>query len=646
MNKAIHLSAYFKAVGGDNEDLFIEGMASTNTMDRMGDIVSPEAWERGGVDNYLKNPVILFNHDYNSPIGKAVDLVPTPSGLRLRAKISKSAGNIVELIKDGVLSAFSIGFLVKDAEYDSAVDAFLIKAVDLLEISVVSVPANQDAVFSIAKQFESKREYQNFVKNFTDTVEIKETKKMDENQMKELLAEAAKNAAKEATKAFAMQQAEIKAAEEAARKAAQDAEAARVAQEKSVSVIVESRAKELMDDVTKRFEEKGESLEKLINELKSDLISKSEEIQAMRTSKMSFSDRASKSFEEQYENEIVSAQLLGIVTRKGWNTKYAKGLLEKAVNTNSGVTVPTASVEPFETIVSTAIERDIEMELVIAPMFTEIPMSAASLVVPTMPDAGYATFNNAAGSGASNPFTGNLEARGAGHAADNGIAMGHKILTVQKLISKSYIAKETEEDAIIPVLPLIRQAMVRAHARSVEHSFLLGQVATYDLISSGYKGMARLAVDDSKVIDLGSAGQATATASALLAARQAMGKFGYRPNDVVYIVSLSAYYDLLNDAEFQNLNEVGNLATKIRGELGQVFGSPVVVCDEFPNGKTQGAPWMVAVNRTHFVVPRLRGLTVELDYDVENQRQVLVATQRLGFDRIFATAGQVVSRTW
>ncbi len=50
-----------------------------------------------------------------------------------------------------------------------------------------------------------------------------------------------------------------------------------------------------------------------------------------------------------------------------------------------------------------------------------------------------------------------------------------------------------------------------------------------------------------------------------------MGKYGRRPGDVIYIVSLDAYYQLLSDAEFQNLNDIGNAATKIRGEIGQGF---------------------------------------------------------------------------
>ena len=226
--------------------------------------------------------------------------------------------------------------------------------------------------------------------------------------------------------------------------------------------------------------------------------------------------------------------------------------------------------------------------------------------------------------------------------------MGQKTLQTYRMVSKSYIANEVEEDAIIPVLPYIREAMVRAHARGIEQSILMAGY-TGTIYSGVYSGLAQLAVADSKTQDWGGGspgGSDLATAKKLLDMRQAMGKYGRNPSDVVFIVSLDAYYDLLDDTEYDDLNLVGaSLATKITGQVGSIYATPVSVCDEFA-ARTNGAPAAIAVNTRNFVVPVLRGVTVEQDYDVENQRRVLVATQRRGFDRMFATAGQVVMATW
>lgn len=126
--------------------LYIEGFASTPSVDRYREIVSADAFKNSGIENFLKNPVILFAHDDEQPIGTCVELEVTPDGLFVRCAIIDEDKK--KKIKAGVLRAFSIGFLVKKVEYDPETDLVTITELDLAEVSVVSVPANQDALFS------------------------------------------------------------------------------------------------------------------------------------------------------------------------------------------------------------------------------------------------------------------------------------------------------------------------------------------------------------------------------------------------------------------------------------------------------------------------------------------------------------------
>ena len=686
MNKIFHIGSTFKAFE-EGDDLHIAGMASTNNTDRVGDVIETEAWTKGGLQNYLNNPVILFNHDYNQPIGRAITLGTNDNGLQLKAKIAKSAGHVGELIKEGVLGAFSVGFRVKDAEYMTETDGYKIKDAELLEVSVVTVPANQAATFSLAKSFNSESEYEEFKKSFKteDSVEEKhilniqetedkvtvefekhsETESMpkdlsqvevQEKTMSDIDIDAIVAAAVEKTAtAMAMKEAERKSEEktrlEAEQKAAAEAEAQKSAQEAQIATAVSSGAERLMADVEAKMSAKDADHAEIIGSLQNELKEKAAEIEKIQQSKRVFSDRASQK-SELSEEDMVNAHVLGVVTNKGMDTRFGRSIMEK-VNASSGVTVPTSTTADFESTVSTAIQRDIELELVLDPLFRKIQMNAASMVIPTMPDSGYAEWlgSNAAGTGAGSAFKGNLGDRDeASPGANAGIGLGSKVLTVEKLVSKSFMANETEEDAIMPILPLIREAMVRAHARAIEHSILQAGHTAEVVNSGGQTGLIQQAIAASKKLDTGaSAGAAsvTATTAALLNMRQAMGKYGRRPSDVVYVVSLDAYYDLLDDAEFQDVNLVGgDRATKISGEIGQAYGSPIIVCDEFTAGKTANKVWGVAVNTRNFLVPVLRGVTVESDYDVENQRRVLVATQRRGFDVMFADAGQVVCHAW
>ena len=659
-NKIFHWTNTFKTLGEtDDGGIDIKGSASTNALDRAGDIIEAEAWTKGGLENYKGNPVLLFNHDYNRPIGKATGLEVTDNGLEISARISKAAGEVRDLVKDGVLGAFSVGFRVKDADYMTETDGYKIKDAELFEVSVVSVPCNQGATFSLAKSFDNMEDYEEFKKNFVkansmdsaDAVEIEQPSEEESSILEKNMSEDnkttpegfdleafAKQVAEDTAAKIAMQQAEQKAKEaaEAEEKSVEEAEMkaaeeAKQEEQKTVVTSVMTGAEKLVSDVEERVLEKHEDLETVIKSLETELKDRSAEIEAMRESKRIFSDRGNSDWRKAFEADIMDAKMLGLATGKGFETNLAKGVMEK-VNAMSGVAVSSAD---FEQVVSTNIERDIQNELVLAPLFREIPMTSATQIIPILPDSGYAEFTaNQAASGSS-PH-GNLAQRGDAYnpGSAGGIDMTERTLSTKKLISTSFIGNETEEDAILPILPLIRESMVRSHARAIENAILVGDDADGAFGTSGasFEGLCHLAANDSNTTQPSGTFAATdaVTAADLLSLRKAMGKYGVNPSEVVYIVSQDVYYDLLNDAEFQDVNLVGDMATKLSGEIGQVFGSRVLICDEFA-AKAHSKFNSVAVYPRNYVMPRLRGVTVESDYDVENQRRVLVASQRIGF---------------
>ena len=654
MQKIFNLTSTFKSVEA-NEDgsVNIKGYASTNDTDRAGDVIDKEAWEKGGLDNFGNNPIILFNHDYNRPIGRATGLETDDRGLKLTANISKSAGDVTNLVKEGILRAFSVGFRVRNADYIEETDGLKISDAELFEISVVSVPANQAATFSVAKSFDTQSEYDEWKKQFVKITETEESQDADEslssrkenkmskendNKEKFDLEEFAKKVASETAAKIAMQQAESKAAEAAeAEKAAQEqaTEEAELEQKKAeVKAIVEagtSGAEELVSDLEKRVDANMSNVEEVVDSLKAELEEKSEEIMKIRESKRIFGERQSNNVTEAFAKDYEDAWLLSkaVGARSIEDTRYGKSVIEKQ-NAHSGVAVSSAD---FEQTVSTNIERDIQNALVLAPLFREIAMTSATQILPILPDSGYAEFTSNQAATGSSPH-GNLAQRGDTYGSPyGGIDLTERTLSTKKLISTSYLGNETEEDAILPVLPLIRESMVRSHARAVENSILAGDDADGAFGTSGasYEGLLHLARNDSDYTQSTTAfASDSLTALQLLAARKNMGKYGVDPSEVVYIVSQTGYFQLLEDAEFQDVNLVGDAATKLSGEIGSVFGSKVLVCDEFATAAVSKFH-AVAVHPRNFVVPRLRGMTVESDYEVVNQRRVLVASQRIGF---------------
>jgi HK97 family phage prohead protease len=647
MNKIFNLTSTFKTHEQDDGSVMIRGMASTADFDRAGDSISAEAWQKGGLKNFEKNPIILFNHDYDKPIGRATGLKSGPNGLELECKISKSApANVAELVKDGVLGAFSVGFRVKDADYIKETDGLMIKDAELFEVSVVSVPCNQSATFSLAKSFDSSEEYEEFKKTFTNRVDLAgqslakdevitsgiasdtpqsadinsadQEIKMD-NQNIDLEAFAKKVAEDTAAK-IAMKQAEQKAADEAEAKAAAEAEVEKAqaveAEEIRVKTGVQTGVEALMADVEAKLAEKDAKMDEVLKQYKSELEEKSAEIDAMQNSKKSFTDRSSKGDVSKWGQEFLKAHLLGVMTRKGMNTEFARDLQEKA-----GIDYTTAAAD-IDQEVSSLIEKEIMNELKVARLFREIPVNGAATVLPIQPDVDAAAW-------AINATSGNLQNQGNTGGNANKFQPKQVILNAYRLISSSFMDNDVDEQVLINLMPMIVESVARAHAKAVESVVLNGNGTIVGL--DGVAAAAAATMDISDGVKM--------TSARLLAARQQMGKYGLNPTDLAYIVSQNMYYDLLEDASFQTLDEVGSdLAARVTGTIGAVYGTPVVVSDQFP-AEAAGIPAAFACYTRNYVMPRLRGVTVEQDYEVMNQRRVIVASQSLGFEEIVAGAG-------
>ena len=642
MEKVFNLTSTFKSHTDEEGSVMIRGMASTSDFDRAGDSISTDAWTKGGLNNFEKNPIILFNHNYDRPIGRATSLKTTANGLELTAKISKAAKDVVELVKDGVLGAFSVGFRVKDADYIEETDGLKIKDAELFEVSVVSVPCNQSATFSLAKSFDSLEEYEDFKKTFTnsDGAQVQKEIQMSEETQQPVDLEAfAKKVAEETAAKIAMKQAEQKAADEAVQKEAEEkatAEAeAKVQQEEEVKQAVvtgvESGAERLVQDVEAKLADKDAELNEVIKQHAADLKEKSDEIEKMRDSKRVFADRDRGDITK-HGKELLQAHILGKVTRKGWDTGFAKDVLQKA-----GVTYDATSAAGIDVGVSQAFEEEVRLEQKVAPLFREIQVASGATVLPIAPDTENANFNATGLETTANL----LEESG---ASDNNYNVNRVLLQAFRLVSGTFIANDTDEQVVISVLPIITSALARAHAKAIDGAIINGNSSFVGLVGgAGTDGAGSfLAADSALVTDPDASGTSDAiTGANLLSIRSEMGKYGMNPADVAYIVGIDQYYNLIADAAFSDVSEVGNdTAMKLIGAVGSIYGSPVVATDALAQGTKEAGAFTgtaaAAVNVRNYVIPRLKGVSIETDYEVAGQRTAIVAAQSLGFNELVA----------
>lgn len=164
-----------KSFNKKTKSIKIAGYANTTAKDRAGDVITADAWAKG-VDNFRRNPVLLYQHKHDCPIGNVNKIQVDKKGIFVEASVSEAAEKnhgVQTLIKDGALKSFSVGFKVKDGKYNREDDTMTITDVELLEISVVSVPCNQDSLFSVSKSFNSDDERKSFLEQFEDKEQTK-----------------------------------------------------------------------------------------------------------------------------------------------------------------------------------------------------------------------------------------------------------------------------------------------------------------------------------------------------------------------------------------------------------------------------------------------------------------------------------------
>ena len=151
----LHVALKVKSVAESGE---FEGYGSVfGVKDSYSDIVvkgaftkSLNTWkEKGGM------PAMLWQHKMDEPIGIYTEMSEDENGLVLKGRLLIDDDPLAKRahahLKAGSITGLSIGYTLNDYDYDSEKDAFILKDIDLWEVSLVTFPANEAARISDVK---------------------------------------------------------------------------------------------------------------------------------------------------------------------------------------------------------------------------------------------------------------------------------------------------------------------------------------------------------------------------------------------------------------------------------------------------------------------------------------------------------------
>ncbi len=149
----------------------IEGMGSVfNNVDQGGDIVDPSAFDATLKEYGLKGsmPKMLWQHDPTAVIGVWEDMHVVDEGLHVRGRILKDVSKGLEaytLLKNRAMDGLSIGYSVRDFEYEGDGRVRRLKDIDLWEVSVVTFPMNREATVTGVKRLETVRDVERVLRD-------------------------------------------------------------------------------------------------------------------------------------------------------------------------------------------------------------------------------------------------------------------------------------------------------------------------------------------------------------------------------------------------------------------------------------------------------------------------------------------------
>jgi hypothetical protein len=126
-----------------------------------------------------------------------------------------------------------------------------------------------------------------------------------------------------------------------------------------------------------------------------------------------------------------------------------------------------------------------------------------------------------------------------------------------------------------------------------------------------------------------------------------------RSDQLVHIVGMGSYLNLLSDTNVQTVDKYGPNATILTGELGKIDGAPIIVSEYVRadlnatgvyDGVTTNRSAAISINRRGFFVGERRGMTVQVlrELYAEFDQDAVLCSVRKAFEPRFPAATEPI----
>lgn len=286
-----------------------------------------------------------------------------------------------------------------------------------------------------------------------------------------------------------------------------------------------------------------------------------------------------------------------------------------------------------------ALWLDVNLETLIAPLFSRVDMPSNPFEIPLqLGDVNWY------------PGTENLA------TTNTALATARQTLTAYELVAEVPWSLTLDEDSVIAMAGEVRSSLVRNAVEVIDNVLLNGDTTTINNINAdgttissgdagkaqwllGFDGLLHLPLVDN--VSQANNHNAAVSDDMFNEVRSKLGKHGVRPSELAYVMDVNTYIRSLGISNFRTLDKLGPNATLLRGQLGAVEGIPVIVSEQMAladaDGKVTDAGNLVntgrllMVNRSQWRVGFRRELLIETTRDIQKRQHIMVISMRLAF---------------
>lgn len=172
MTERVTRNLAFKAKNIEENGTF-EGYAAVfGNIDAWGDVIEKGAFLKTLAEHGEKGsmPALLWQHRPSEPIGIWESMSEDENGLAVKGRLLvddvRQAREAHALLKAGAISGMSIGYYARDYSMDEKTWIRTLKEIELVEASLVTFPANDEARVSVVKSSpQTIREFEAFLRD-------------------------------------------------------------------------------------------------------------------------------------------------------------------------------------------------------------------------------------------------------------------------------------------------------------------------------------------------------------------------------------------------------------------------------------------------------------------------------------------------